>query len=211
MRTLYVVTHPEATHHLDGVVGGQFDSDLTALGQRQASAIADRLAELIPSDVDVELFTSDLKRTAQTAEAIATKLDLTPIPVSDLREKSYGIAGGKPQQWLNDRFIFPPAIGERMHHDEGIEGAETRAELAQRAYRAVDQILARECRHQIIVTHGTALTFVVAAWIRMPIESADYVSFRSASGGITLLREDDRYHYRTVESLSNTSHLGENR
>jgi 2,3-bisphosphoglycerate-dependent phosphoglycerate mutase len=209
MRTLYVVTHPEATHHIEQVVGGQFDSDLTTRGRQQASAIANRLAEMVPADVGIELFTSDLKRTVQTAEAIATTLDLSPVLMSDLREKSYGIAGGKPQQWLDDRFIFPPAVGERMHHDEGIEGAETRAELAHRAYRAVDQILTHDCRHQIIVTHGTALTFVIAAWIRMPLEAADYVSFRSAGGGITLLREDDRYHYRTVESLSNTSYLTE--
>jgi 2,3-bisphosphoglycerate-dependent phosphoglycerate mutase len=207
MRTLYVVTHPEAMHHLDRVVGGQFDSELTARGRRQASAIARRLTELVPAGVEVELFTSDLKRTVQTAEAIATTLDLTPVLMSDLREKSYGLAGGKPQQWLDDRFIFPTAVGERLHHDEGIEGAETRAELAQRAYRAVDQILTRNCPHQIVVTHGTALTFVICAWLRIPIESAGYASFRSTGGGITILHEDDRYHYRTVESLNNTSHL----
>src|SRR5688572_14419516 len=109
MRTLYVVTHPEATHHVERVVGGQYDSELTARGQREASAIARRLAEIVPTDVEVELFTSDLKRTVQTAEAIATTLDLYPVLMSDLREKSYGIAGGKPQQWLDDRFIPPPA------------------------------------------------------------------------------------------------------
>jgi len=207
MRALYVVTHPEATHHVERLVGGQFDSELTARGQREASAIAQRLAESLPGEVQVELFTSDLRRTVQTAEAIATALDLRPVHMSDLREKSYGIAGGKPQKWLDDRIIPPPAVGERMHHDEGIEGAETRAELAQRAYRAVEQIVARECRHQIIVTHGTALTFVICAWIRMPIEAAGYVSFRSTSGGVTVLREDDRYLYRTVESLNDTSHL----
>jgi probable phosphoglycerate mutase len=207
MRTLYVVTHPEATHHVDRLVGGQFDSELTARGRRQATAIAQRLAEILPADAEAELFTSDLKRTAQTADAIAITLNLKPIPMSDLREKSYGVAGGKPQQWLDDRFVFPPAVGERMHHDEGISGAETRAELAVRVYRAVEQILARESRHQIIVTHGTALTFVICAWLRIPIEAADYASFRSTSGGITHLHEDDRYHYRTVESLSNNTHL----
>jgi len=188
MRTLYVVTHPEATHRVERVVGGQFDSELTARGHREASAIAQRLAEILPGEVEVELFTSDLRRTVQTAEAIGTTLDLHPVHMSDLREKSYGIAGGKPQQWLDDRFIPPPAVGERMHHDDGIEGAETRAELAQRAYRAVERIVARECAHQIIVTHGTALTFVICAWIRMPIEAADYVSFRSTSGPIRTLR-----------------------
>lgn len=127
--------------------------------------------------------------------------------MSDRREKSYGVAGGKPQQWLDERFILPPPVGERMHHDEGIEGAETKAELAQRAYRAVEQILARDCSHQIVATHGGTLTFVVCAWIRMPIECAGYASFRSRSGGITVLREDDRFHNRTVESLNDISHL----
>jgi probable phosphoglycerate mutase len=123
----------------------------------------------------------------------------------DLREKSYGIAGGKPEQWLDDRFVPPPAVGERMHHQDGIDGGETRAELAQRVYRAVEAIVARPCAHQIIVTHGMALTFVVTAWIRMPLEAAGYVAFRSTSGGITVLREDDRFHDRAVESLNDTA------
>jgi probable phosphoglycerate mutase len=207
IRTLYVVTHPEATHHVERVVGGQHDSELTDRGKRQASAIAERLAELVPSDGEVELFTSDLRRTEQTAEVIATRLSVQPVLMSDLREKSYGVAGGRPQQWLDERFIPPPPVGERMHHDEGIEGAETKAELAERAYRAVEQILARDCAHQIIVTHGGTITFVVCAWIRMPIEAAGYASFRSTSGGITVLREDDRFHNRTVEALNDTAHL----
>jgi probable phosphoglycerate mutase len=184
MRALYVVTHPEATHHVQRVVGGQFDSELTARGKRQASAIARRLVQVIPRDVEVELFTSDLTRTVQTAEAIVTTLGLEPVCMRDLREKSYGIAGGKPEQWLDDRFVPPPAVGERMHHQDGIDGGETRAELAQRVYRAVEAIVARPCAHQIIVTHGMALTFVVTAWIRMPLEAAGYVAFRSTSGGI---------------------------
>ncbi len=205
MKTLYVVTHPEATHHVDRVVGGQFNSELTPRGHRQAAAIANHLADVVPPTAD--LYTSDLKRTQQTAEAIASKLALTPVLMTDLREKSYGEAGGKPQQWLNDRFVYPPASGERLHHNEGIPGAETRAQLAHRAYRALDQILARDSSHQVIVTHGTALTFLITAWLRVPLESAGYASFRSTSGGITTLREDDRYHYRTVESLNDTSHL----
>jgi 2,3-bisphosphoglycerate-dependent phosphoglycerate mutase len=61
-RTLYVVTHPEATHHVDRLVGGQYDSELTVRGRRQAASLAQRLVELIPRDIEVELFTSDLRR-----------------------------------------------------------------------------------------------------------------------------------------------------
>lgn len=44
-----------------------------------------------------------------------------------LREKSYGEAEGKSQEWLGRRFVPPPAVGERMEHNEGVEGAETKA------------------------------------------------------------------------------------
>lgn len=57
------------------------------------------------------------------------------------------------------------------------------------------------------MTHGGALTFVIAAWIRMPLESADYVDSRGSPGSVTVLREDDFFHHRQVASLADTSHL----
>ena len=71
MRQISVVTHPQATHHVDGLVGGWHDSALTELGLRQAERIAERLRELIPVDASAELYASDLRRAQQTAEAIA--------------------------------------------------------------------------------------------------------------------------------------------
>lgn len=207
MRHVYVVTHPEATHHTAGLVGGWHDSELTDLGRRQADAIAARLRELVPDGARAELFSSDLRRTAGTAEAVGGALGLEPVLLPDLREKSYGEAGGRPQSWLDERFVPPPATGERMDHDEGIPGAETKLELATRICRAVEEITARDCEHQVVVTHGGALTFVVAAWIRMPIAAAGYAAFRSTSGGITHLREDDYFHNRAVVTLNAVDHL----
>ena len=207
MKTLYVVTHPETTHHVNGLVGGWFDSELTENGQRQAAAIAARIRELVPVGNEVELFTSDLKRTAQTARAVANVLGVEPVSIRDLREKSYGVAGGRPQSWLDERFIPPPATGERMDHDEGVEGAETKGELGTRIYRAMEVITSRPCAQQVIVTHGGVLTFVISAWVRIPLDAAGYAAFRSTSGGITRLHEDDFFHNRTVVSLNDTSHL----
>ena len=124
-----------------------------------------------------------------------------------LREKSYGEAEGKPQAWLDERFVLPPKTGNRLDHDEGIPGAETRRVFAERIYRAVDRIVTQDGEHQIVVTHGGALTFVVAAWIGMPIDSAGYVFVKSTSGGITHLVEDDRNHSRVIVSLNETAHL----
>ncbi|MFD3707063.1 histidine phosphatase family protein [Nocardia sp. NPDC058658] len=207
MRNIYVVTHPEATHHLGRLVGGWFDSELTPAGTVVATAAAAELRARIPEDAGIELYSSDLRRTAQTAEAVGAALGVEPILDARLREKSYGEAGGRPQQWLDARFVPPPLVGDRMRHDEGIPGAETKAVFAQRIYAAMDSIVASTCRHQVVVTHGGSLTFVIAAWIGMPIESAGYAAFRATPGGITELREDDFFHNRQVVHLDDTRHL----
>ncbi|RKN51208.1 histidine phosphatase family protein [Micromonospora endolithica] len=207
MRNLYVVTHPEATHHVDGLVGGWFDSDLTERGLDHAGRIAEALGGRLPADAAVELFSSDLLRARRTAEIIGKQLGVGVVIDTDLREKSYGEAGGRPQAWLDERFVPPPAVGERMRHDEGVLGAETKWELAVRAYAALERILRSEVGHQVVVTHGMTATFLLAAWIGMPIDAAGLVGFRFSAGGITLLREDDYFHNRGVVHLDDTSHL----
>lgn len=207
MKQLYVVTHPQSKHHIERLVGGWYDSELTDLGQIQAQRIGQRLRALVPDDAPVELYSSDLKRAYQTAEEIARFVRAPIQSTTDLREKSYGEAEGHPQAWLDERFVFPPKIGNRLDHHEGIAGAETRRDLAVRIYRAMDRILAAPCPHQIVVTHGFALTFVVAAWIKMPLDASGHIAIQSSSGGITRLVEDDVYSNRGIASLNETLHL----
>jgi len=207
LRRLYVVTHPESRHHVSGLVGGWFDSELTDRGLRQTELIAKRIRELVTEDTAVHLCSSDLKRAAQTAQAIARQLGVEPTFMKGLREKSYGEAEGKAQSWLDERFVPPPASGDRMNHAEGIEGSETRHDFAARIYEVVSAIFSSSCSHHVIVTHGGALTFVIAAWIDLPLEAAGYISVRSSSGSITVLGQDDFFHNRAVVSLNDTSHL----
>ncbi|MFV2145602.1 histidine phosphatase family protein [Isoptericola sp. G70] len=143
-RTVFVVTHPEATHHVDGLVGGQFDSELTAKGLEDAERIAAALAGWIGEERSRSVVSSDLRRTAQTATVIGDVLGVEPDLDRRLREKSYGVAGGREQSWLDERFVSPPAVGDRLRHHEGIDGAETRLEVASRVYAAMSDALARD-------------------------------------------------------------------
>ena len=206
MKHLYVIAHPEAAHHVRGLVGGWFDAELTELGHRQAELIGRRIRDLVPEGADVELYSSDLTRAAQTAEAVGRHLGVSPRWKRDLREKSYGEAEERPQVWLDARFRPPPASGDRLDHSE-IPGAETKRDFATRIYRVIEEILASRSSHQVVVTHGFAVTFVIAAWIKMPLEAAGYVNFASSSGGITHLIEDDYFHNRGVAVVNDTSHL----
>ncbi|WP_016905633.1 histidine phosphatase family protein [Streptomyces xiaopingdaonensis] len=207
MRTVHVVTHPEATHHVERVVGGWHDSELTDAGLRAAASAARALRARIPDGAEVQLFSSDLRRTRQTAEEIAAALGVPPVLDRRLREKSYGEAEGRPQEWLDRRFVPPPEAGERLDHDEGVEGSETKAEWARRVYAAMDAIVQLPCAQQVVVTHGGSLTFVVAHWIGMPLETVGRAAFRAPSGSITTLHEDDYFHNRQVVGLGDARHL----
>ncbi|MEU5153951.1 histidine phosphatase family protein [Glycomyces sp. NPDC021274] len=206
MRTLYVVTHQQATHHVDGRVGGWYDSDLTPAGVEAAGRIAEALRATIPDADTVELYSSDLQRTKQTADAIGKRFGLEPVFDARLREASFGEAEGHPQARWDELFTPPPVEGDRMGH-RYLPGSESRGEVAQRIYAAMDEIVMSPCEHQIIVTHGYAFTFAVAAWIRMPIEALGHALFKARSGSITTLHEDDLYRGRLVVRLADTRHL----
>lgn len=206
-KDIYLIAHGQAQHHVQGLVGGWYDSELTDLGHRQAQAIARRVRELVGDAPSIEFYASDLRRTAQTAAPIGRALNADVVHMSDLRERSYGAAGGKPDAWLEERTVLAPRDGNRLDHRDGVDDAETKREFAARIYRAMDKIAASPCPVQVIVTHGYAVTFAIAAWIRMPIEAVGWVNFKSSSGGLSHLREDDRYFNRYVMSLNETGHL----
>ena len=219
MKRLFVVTHPEATHHVDGLVGGWFDSALTERGLHAAERIAKSLqSDFGLGSVDgagdgarpsagVRIVSSDLLRTRQTAEVIADALGVPVELERGLREKSYGVAEGRPQSWLDERFITPPSAGERMDHDEGIDGSETKLEWFTRVYAAMERLeestaaAAEDSLDLVIVTHGGSATPVIASWMRIPLTACAYAAFRVGSGSITVLTEDDHFHNRSLTVL----------
>ncbi|GMA23196.1 putative phosphoglycerate mutase [Luteimicrobium album] len=206
-RRVSVVTHPEATHHMEGLVGGQFDSELTERGERDADAIAVALHDRIDRHARVGITTSDLRRTRRTSEVIARALGTEPMLDPRLREKSYGEAGGRPQSWLDGRFVPPPAVGDRLRHHDGVAGSETRLDVACRVYEAMTELLALDVDELVVVTHGFTAGLVVSAWIGMPIGAAGHVAFPVPSGSITTLREDKYFHNRAVVTVGDVSHL----
>ncbi|MDZ7872719.1 MAG: histidine phosphatase family protein [Rhizobium sp.] len=205
MKTLYVVTHPQSVHHVEGRVGGWYDTALTDLGRRQADAIAARITELCAEDTPA-LVSSDLLRCSETAEIIGRHLSLTPRLTPGLREMSYGVAEGKPQAWLDSRRLPVPDDGG-LDDTGGIEGAETRRQTGTRIYGAMDALMADPADTLVIVTHGFALTFVIAWWIGMPIECLGRVNFPVTSGSITHLAENTQWKSRSVVRLGEKAHL----
>jgi len=195
MKTLYVVSHTEAAHHLDGTVGGWQDSELTQTGLDDAA----RMAEAITDEATIDaIYTSDLKRAYATAKAIAKASNAPVTSTSALREMCFGAAEGRPQTWLDER-IQPEDGDNRMDH-RIVNGAETKREFAGRIYAYLDEL--ELAGTTVISTHAFAATFVIAWWIRMPLESVGYVNFGIQSGTITKLVEDEFFKNRAIAYLN---------
>lgn len=207
MPTVYVVTHPEATHHVQQLVGGWHDSRLTPRGTGHAGRVADALAARIPEGSLPRVVASDLRRTVETAAVIGDRLDTEVVLDPGLREQSYGAAEGRPAGTLAYR--PPPPHGDRLHHHDGVAGSETRWQVASRMYAALERALATEAEHQVVVTHGGCATYLIAAWIRMPVEDSGYVRFKLSPGSITVLHESSSSHDRQVQELNGVAHLAE--
>lgn len=205
MKDLYVVAHAQSQHHVDQVVGGWFDTGLTPLGQRQAAAAGERLAASLGGR-SAGIVSSDLKRAAETAAIIGERLDRPVTLDADLREMSFGSAGGRPQSWMRENESFAPRTGDRLDH-RSIPDGESRREVATRIYRAMDRLTVSDAWPIIVVTHGGALAMIVAAWIGMPLEVTGYIGVQSDAAGITHLSEDDRRFNRWIQRLNDTTHL----
>src|SRR5690625_5372164 len=99
MRHIYVVTHPQATHHVDGLVGGWYDSVLTDRGLEHAQQLAHELDRRIrqdhPGQPVVSVVGSDLTRTRETAQLIVETFDVPVRFDASLREPDYGEAAGQ--------------------------------------------------------------------------------------------------------------------
>ncbi|WP_228824564.1 histidine phosphatase family protein [Nocardia blacklockiae] len=154
----------------------------------------------------IRITTSDLARCVETATILATTLDAAVSTDPRLREISFGEAEGRPNDWLARRQI-PAPDDDRLDHRGPIPGAETRREVATRVDACTRELMADTDYDHVVVTHGYALTFVITAWMRIPVQATGFASFATTPGAITHLRHDDYWRNRTLVSLADTAHL----
>lgn len=122
MTTLYLVRHGETPWNVEGRYQGQLDPPLTERGQQQAHATAVKLA----TEGISAIYSSDLARAAQTAQALAEVTGLSITTDERLREINQGewqgvvigdIRAGWPAAlhgWESDPWRYHPPGGETL-------------------------------------------------------------------------------------------------
>lgn len=199
-RKICLVTHTVSTHTEERKVGGWYDSKLTVEGQRQASLLPEKIIDHGFNIQKAMAYSSDLKRASETAQNIIqgheVKLHLDPR----LREMSFGLNEGMSQEEHLQNMMPVGSETNRLDH-RICKGAETRREVAERTSEFMREVM----QHQgdlLVVIHGFAATFVIAAFLNIEIESLGYINIKLDPGSVSLLQEDDVFINRTIALLN---------
>jgi probable phosphoglycerate mutase len=205
MRNIYIVRHTEAEHHLQKLLGGWHDSSLTEKGKNQAAQIATKLFIEINAR-GIPVYSSDLKRCSEMADIFSKVFGSTVIYDKNLREMNFGDGDGKPQKWYVEN-IAPRTPGSNRLEYRPFKNAESRRDVGKRACAFLESLSDTPDKTVIAITHGHISSFLIMAWLKVPVENMDYGDFKVSSGGVTLLNEDDLWGNRNIVYTNKMDYL----
>ncbi|MBQ6036357.1 MAG: histidine phosphatase family protein [Lachnospiraceae bacterium] len=201
MKHIITVQHTQSLHHTNGMVGSWTDWDLTELGKEQADNIGKKLEAELAGKTAV-IYSSDLKRAKQTAEAIAKHLGTEPVFRRELRERNLGKCCGKSVEWLRRNIEHP----EKTVDDRLFSDAESRRDAWERLRPFFNEVMASKEENVIIVSHGDLLSIWHAMYMGLPVESCYQADIRGPAGGVShLIVGDDGKH--TVRQINDMSYI----
>lgn len=153
-----LIRHGETAWNAERRIQGQTDIGLNPAGMAQASAAALHLS----TTAFAALYSSDLLRARQTAEALAVRLSLAPAFTAELRERCYGIFEGRTYDEARAAYPGDYAAFERRDPDYAFPGGGE--SLRQVHARVTARLRALAAAHPgqalVVVTHGGVLDIV---------------------------------------------------
>jgi probable phosphoglycerate mutase len=184
----------------DGLIGGRSDPSLNERGRGEADAVTARLRQLPVAAV----FATPLRRTSETAAALAAEHGLEPQVLDDLVEVYLGEWEGHGIHERGARGDAELARVLREQRWELIPGAEPAVVFAERVRRGVEQVAdaAGEGSVSVAFTHSA----VIAEFCRQVTGSEPFAFLHNSNGSLTrLFRMPDRRW--VLVSFNESEHL----
>lgn len=167
MTAVYLARHGESDWNVANRFQGHSDRPLTALGRRQAEALADELAGVATLSV---IYSSPLRRALETAAAVGERTGLNPVPLDDLREVDVGAWTGLSRSEVEAR--FPEAFRRWLDGGQGWEDGESYADMSYRVLSALRRLAeAHPDEELLVVSHGGPIRAIQAAAAGMDVHA----------------------------------------
>lgn len=180
-------------------VEGHADPELSEEGREQADRLGERLAKV---EIDA-IYTSDLRRTIETAAPLARRLGITPVADARLREVFLGEwEGGVFRQREAERHPLMVRLWREGRWDV-VPGAEPVERFAARVGDALERCAERHPGGRVVVVcHGG----VIGQAIALATGALPLAFVRCDNASIShVIRNEDQW---IVRRFNDTAHLG---
>lgn len=198
---IFLIRHGEVLWNHEHAYAGQTDLPLNELGLAQAETVADFLANKGITGV----YSSDLMRARQTAEATGNRIGLPVTTVRALREVNYGEWEGLTEAEIAAQ--YPETYPEwRLNAaNVRIPGGETFAELKDRAYPAFTEIALSQSEGNIaIVAHKSVNRTILCHLLGADVNRYRSIAQENACTNTIQVRDSSRF---VVENINVREHL----
>ncbi|MBQ8432509.1 MAG: histidine phosphatase family protein [Clostridia bacterium] len=196
MTTLIFIRHAQSEGNLKGICSGQIDFPLVEKGFAQAQKTADYLRAIYPITA---VYTSDLCRTAQTAQPTAEAFGLVPIADPRFREVCVGEWDGQPWSLLKETYPEIHATWTNYIMDRNTprpKGAECREEVLERVSAAIGDVI-KACQGGCVAIfcHSRMIRVLADYWRQFDKELDEEMTQRKIKGfhscSVTVAEYDD--------------------
>lgn len=204
---ILLIRHGETDWNVEKRLQGHSDIALNREGVRQAAALG---RFLLDEPLDA-IFSSDLLRAFDTAQAIAQPRGMTVQTDAGLRERCFGGFEGLIHPEIAQQYPAHYAAWQRRDFDarypKGTQDAETLREFAARAMACVAWLASRGGYQKIaIVTHGGVLDTVHRQASNLGYEHAR--NFEVLNASINRVKWDGtRFHILAWADISHLAHV----
>jgi broad specificity phosphatase PhoE/predicted kinase len=172
IKHLYLIRHGETYYNLENRIGG--DSELTENGLRQAAD----LAEYFSSKEIPLIFTSQKKRTIQTAEPIkALQKKCTIIPLAEFNEIDSGICENMSYNEIREKYPFIYFDRKKDKYNYMYPDGEGYASMKDRIDRGINKVLylSNSSGNIMIIGHRAANRMILSHFLFRREEDVPYI------------------------------------
>ena len=196
---LLLIRHGETAWNRATRIQGHTDIPLSPLGLAQA----ERLADVLADEPLAAIYSSDLSRARQTAEALARRHGLDIQFDTDLRERAFGRFEGLSWEEINAQFPDDATRWRRREPDFPVGGGESLTAFSARCLDAARRAASTHAGQSIaLVAHGGVLDCLYRAATGVALDAARSWQLGNATinrllatpEGFTLVGWNDDHH-----------------
>lgn len=197
-KKIYLIRHGRQCGKLCNV-----NVDLSEEGYRQAALLGERLETAC---IEV-LYSSDMLRAVQTAEASNQYWNVKHIIRPELREISFGDMEGLSDDVIAERFADFQTQQCEMRSDLPYPGGECAGDVAGRALPVLREIAESGYQRIAVVTHGCVIRCLTAGILGMDLAKVRLIGGSLENCSITELAYRPEQNRFTLERFNDYAHL----